>query len=148
MSKIEVEGLDELRRKLGNIKVNKITKQALSTAGLEILSDVRPYPTQPAPKNPNYQYLRGTGTMYVPTGRIQKTSEDMRSKWYIKTRPKQVSIGNLTKYAKWVHGDNRGENQARIHTRTGWKVLVKTGEQKLPEITRAIQREIDRAWRQ
>ena len=143
-TEVKIEGLDKLVKKLGQIEADKVTRQALRKAGKNIIHEASEYPTQPAPKNPKYRYIRGSGTMYVPTGRIQKTSEVLGKKWYIKGEPRKVTVGNRASYAPYV----QGEEQASLHKRTGWKRLDKTAEEQLPDIVKEIQQEIERKWRQ
>ena len=140
---IRLEGLPKLQKKLGRIRAAELFKGIGQAVGEDIKSKAGVYPSEPAPANPNYRYVRGSGTMYVPTGYIRKTSERLGTRWSVSVRGFRTYIENLASYAVYVHGTF----QTALHKRTGWKQLKAVAKGELPEIRKKIQRQLQRILR-
>lgn len=140
---MRLEGMPKLLKKLGRIEAESMFRGIGQAVGEDIKSKAGVYPPQPPPKNPLYQYIRGTGTMYVPTGSIRRTSENLRLKWQVNVRGFKTYIENIASYAVYVHG----EFQAAMHKVTGWKQLKEVAKDELPEIRRKVQRQLQRILR-
>jgi len=138
---IEIEGLDELVRKLDDLGKLSTVHAALQAAALYIKGKVAKYPqsteaNQPRGFNTMYSmtshrpintwYQRGYGSKWITkSGQVhgRKSSEQLGQKWttkYDKERFEAV-IGNNASYAIFV----QGEKQAKFHKARGW-ITVET----------------------
>ena len=140
---IRLDGLEKLQKKLGRIRADELFKGIGQAAGESIKSKAGVYPGEPAPRNPLYKYIRGSGTMYVPTGSIRHTSERLGTRWSVSVRGLRTYIENLASCAVYVHGTF----QTALHKRTGWKQLKEVAKGELPEIRWKIQRYLQRILR-
>lgn len=121
---IEIEGLDELVRKLDDLA--KLTKvhAGMEAAALYLKGKIAIYPPATianSPSNPSGQwYQRGWGVRYKGGGGRQ-TSEQLGQKWttkYDKSKFEAV-VGNNASYARFVQGPKG--TQAKAMARIGWK---------------------------
>lgn len=138
--------LQNLLRSLDDLKMNRLLGPMLGSIAESVIAKVEPYPPDSIanrPSNPQgHWYERGYGTKFA-TGRGYQTSERLGDKWwYALIFGPGVKIGNAATYAGWVHG----EEQAAFHEERGWKKLLKTAVDELPEIIRKIELQIDRIW--
>lgn len=121
---IEIEGLDELIRKLDDLgKLSKV-HAGLKAAALYLKGRIAIYPPATianSPSNPSGQwYQRGWGVRYKGGGGRQ-TSEQLGQKWTTKydSNKFEATVGNNASYARFVQGPE--ETQARHMKRIGWK---------------------------
>lgn len=138
--------LQDLLRSLDDLGMERLLQPILKLIGESVIAEVRSYPPDTianSPLNPRgHWYERGYGTKFA-SGRGYQTSERLGDKWWYKLIYGGVKIGNAATYAGWVHG----EEQAAFHKERGWKQLLKTAVDELPEIIRKIGRQIDRIWK-
>ena len=144
---IDSEQLADLLRSLDELDMKHMVEPVLKAVGESVIAKVRPYPPETIanwPSNPaGHWYERGFGTKYA-SGIGYQTSERLGDKWiYQLIYGPGVKIINAATYAGYVHG----EEQAAFHKERGWKQLLKTAVDELPEILRKIERQIDRIWR-
>lgn len=144
---IDDEQLTDLLRSLDELQMERLLWPIMQVIGESVIAKVRPYPSETmanSPTNPQgHWYERGYGTKFA-SGRGYQTSERLGDRWWYQLiYGPGVKIGNAATYAGWVHG----EEQAAFHKERGWKRLLKTAIDELPEIVRKIERQIDRIWR-
>ena len=128
---IEIEGLDELRRKLGQ-NIEPALQGAMMAAAAELQNLIAPYPPESVANRPNIRsgqtgsprwYERGYGTRWL---RLVKggyggnpTSEMLNRQWSIaKLGRTGAQLRNRASYAKYVHGE---KDQPAFHAGRGWK---------------------------
>jgi phage gpG-like protein len=121
---IEIEGLDELIRKLDNLSKLKAVHTGLQAAATHIKGMMTVYPPETianSPSNPSGQwYQRGWGVRYKGGGG-RPISEQLDKKWtmkYNKSRFEAI-VGNNASYARFVQGPKG--TQAKAMARIGWK---------------------------
>jgi hypothetical protein len=145
---IKTKGIERLEKKLKrSVNTRELAKAVLRPAAEEIRDEAGAYPPQLAPTpGAKTRYIRGAGTMYIPTGRIQRTSETLGKRWLIATQPARARaiIHNYASYAPFVHG----KRQWIGHKHHGWKQLHAVAKEKLPQIGRDVVRAFRRLYRQ
>lgn len=137
---IRIEGIEKLQNKLGRLKAENIARHALKAGAEEIKDEAGRYPPEPTPRNPDYKYIRGLGTQYVPTGRVQKTSQNLKNRWSILAKRTKVVIMNVATYAQYVIG----EFQTDLHKSTGWKQLNEVAKEHLPIVAEKLSKQVER----
>jgi len=136
---LDSNDLRRLKRSLQRLGEPDLLKGALSRIGLEVKAVTAHYPPE-LPRGAVY-YERGWG--WVVNGvKQEKTSEDLKGRWYVKAFPSYVEIGNLASYAGWVHGDaQKGYHQAH-----GWLKLYDVALDKLPKLIEEAKAQIRKIW--
>lgn len=138
---LRLEGSKRIQRKLDRIADHEM--RDVLEAGVEELKDtIGKYPSQPEPQNPDYRYRRGQGTEYVPTGRINKTSENLRHGFEIQSSSTRAILKNVASYASYVIG----ELQTALHKATGWNKASDVAQDKADDLARKILNELTRIW--
>ena len=148
-ARLEIRGLDKLEKKLGKLAAAKWKRAALKGAGMHIKRKVSPYPKY-SPNKSRLWYERRMGTKWRRKDGsigVRKSSERLSSKRYVKQTPNVAIIGNPVTYAPYVHGDERGREQARVHKKRGHNILIKVAEKELPVIAKKLSKQIDKILR-
>ena len=139
--RVEIPELDELMRQLDPRKIDKAFKIAVGKHAEDIMGVTKEYPPDSianSPSNPSGRwYDRGYGQRWKGGG--SRTSEDLGSKWYRKSKPMQEEIGNTASYAIYV----QGRFQPDFHERRGWRRLDKEAANRLPRIERDLAKEVE-----
>ncbi len=135
---LDLVGLDQIERKLGKLQRTVVEHGALKAGAMDIKGTMQKYAPAPAtnyPPNPK-GYERGHGMH----GR-RKTSQALGKRWFVKTADATrdtigIIIGNVARYAVWVHGDT----QASFHKRHGWRKLEDVAKREIPKIRQKMAR--------
>lgn len=141
---IRIEGLPRLERIMREVGSLRPVKRGLAKGAIHLRRKIRTYPEQRPPTNPKYQYIRGVGTKYVPTGRIQKTSENHGKSWGGQSGlgGLQWTIGSDTSYGPFLQSV---EKQTSYHKTTGWKTTETVKDEEEATVNAAVKREVDLA---
>ena len=121
---MEIEGMEELIKKLEELgKMSKV-HAGMQGAGRYIKGLMTVYPDETAANQPGSGswYQRGWGVRYAGGGGKQ-TSEQLDKKWtskYNKSKFEAV-IGNNASYARFVQGPK--DTQAKAMAKIGWKSI-------------------------
>lgn len=142
---INSEDLRILHERCNRLMRPDLFQDALRIIGMDIQAKTGRYPPATIandPSNPRgWWYERGFGTRFA-SGASYHTSEDLGKKWYTRTFPSYVEVGNTASYSPWVHGPE----QARFHGERGWKKLLETATGLLPELLRKMAAQVERIW--
>lgn len=145
--RVDIEGLDKIVAKLGQVQGAIRERELWQEAGENIVQRTAPYPPTTianSPLNPSGRwYQRGVGVM-TRSGKVYRTSRDLKNKWYVDAMQEAVEVGNRAAYAPFVHGSLR--KQAVFHALRGWKPLWKTAVDYLPELVRVFELRIREIW--
>jgi phage gpG-like protein len=123
---IEIEGLDELIRKLNDLSKLRKVHAGIKAGALYVKGKIATYPPSTeanVPKNfPGGRwYQRGWGAKYYTRKGVKgyPTSENLGKKWTIKYNQNkfEATVGNNVSYARFVQGNE----QAGFHKKRGWK---------------------------
>ena len=137
MASIQIRGIDELQRKLGNAAANRTLMRPMNRAVLRIQRNMAEYP----PPRPGSRYIRGFGMEGGP-----RTSERLGQSWTTKVKPSgngvTGTIGTNVSYAPWVQSERF---QAWMHKGRWTNTDEKTVERLRTTIIEDFQRAIDRA---
>jgi len=150
---IEIEGLDELIRKLDDL--GKMTKvhAGMKAAALYLKGKVAIYPPQTIANNPNNPsgrwYQRGWGIRYKSGGGKQ-TSEQLGQKWTSKYDASKFEaiVGNNASYAVFVQGPKegaKGSRQAKHMAAIGWKSISTVAEEETKRVQEYVYEAVKRA---
>jgi hypothetical protein len=149
---IKIDGLDKLTANLKAFEDDLV--KTMTAAGREAATTIildtpglQPYPKNgPGNLPPVPYYIRGRG-MQVSDTKNRMDSERMGSqnmtgeaalsgtKYFIKVRPLQVTIGNRASYANRVIG----EKQSPVMARIGWLKMSTVAQRRTPEIVKIFQ---------
>jgi len=130
---IEVKGLKELQRKLGDMQGVKAFRSVLLVMGKKVEHYLAQYPSASEANRPrswtpgedNSWYERGYGSRWVrKDGGIggASTSETLGKRWTTKARKgaDEVVVGNNASYGPYVQDK---EYQPAYHARRGWRTV-------------------------
>jgi hypothetical protein len=132
----DLRRLDRALKRLGQ---SDLLEAQLKAIAQDIMGKTSKYPPAP-PRGPVY-YERGWG--WVVNGvKQEKTSEDLKGRWYVKAFPSYAEIGNLASYAGYVHGDV----QTAQHQRTGWLKLYDVALDNMPKLVEKAKANIRAIW--
>lgn len=110
---------------------------AVSASLKEIQTEIAKYPPQKAPADPKRIYIRGKGMKYIPTGRIQKTSEQYGKTTTIRVLREGNNIvgfvNSKASYASYIRGELDGKGQAWMHVGV-WPTLKSIVDEQTPLI--------------
>lgn len=136
---LESEGLKEAIAKMESAQTavpNEI-RLAMYEALEPVKNDTVTYPAQPPPRNPKYIYVRGSGTQYVPTGHMQRTSEKYDKSQTITVEKNgndvEGTLNSGASYWRWLRGDMDGYEGAWMHKGV-WKPIKAIWESHVPRI--------------
>jgi phage gpG-like protein len=127
---MEIKGLDELTRKLKDLKQMRKVHAGIRAAGIYVKGKLAQYPDATAanqPKKVGGWYQRGFGWKFA-SGRTLQVSEQLGKKWtskYDKAKFESV-IGNNASYAVFVQGPkkgSKGSRQASHMAKIGWESI-------------------------
>jgi phage gpG-like protein len=150
---IEIEGLDELVKKLNDLSKLKTVHAGIKAAGLYVKGKIAIYPPQTianSPNNPSGQwYQRGWGIRYKGGGGRQ-VSEQLGKKWTMKYDQAKFEavVGNNASYAVFVQGPkqgSKGSRQAGHMARIGWKSVDTVAEQESKRVQEYVYQAVRRA---
>lgn len=137
----------DLMTTIDRLNMRNMAEPAFKAIAMDIEGKAGKYPPAGlanSPSNPRgWWYERGYGIRFA-SGASYQTSERLGDKWYHTVYPDSLKIGNLASYAGYVHGDD--DTQAVFHKARGWKQLLQTAEDALPELLRKIEAQITRIW--
>ena len=141
---ITIEGLPELKKIMQKVGSLRPVKRALAKGATHLRGEIRVYPKQRPSVDPRWFYKRGVGSIYLPTGKTYKTSEDHANSWTGKSRHTGLTwtIGSDTTYGPFLQDDKK---QTRYHKQTGWKTTDDVIEAEQDEVLRFVQQEVNRA---
>jgi hypothetical protein len=127
---MQLTGIDELNAKAAAIRsASNGMKAALSGSLYAALSPmydfIKTEPNQPAPTNPKRIYIRGTGTMYVPTGKTYRTSQNYSQTTTLRTglnSDERVSweIYSPATYSGYLRGGLDGMDAGTEDNKPAW----------------------------
>ena len=147
---VEVQGLDELMKKLDTVAKLEGAKRGIKAAALFIKGKVAEYPpassANAAGGYPKRWYQRGAGPRYARRdGSVggRNTSETLGRKWTIKMQSGGLGaiVGNNVSYGPYVQDEQR---QARFHKRRGWKTTKRIIDHHSKQVVEMVAKEIDR----
>lgn len=147
MADIQIEGLDALVAKFGELQGGAYMREVLTVGGTMLKNFIAQYPLASEANTP-YQrrwYERGYGPKWMrKDGSVKglKTSETLGRKWSVVARSDtEVVVGNNASYAPFVQS---AEKQANFHRQRGWRTDDMAIKETAPKIVAMAQREIDR----
>ncbi len=126
---IEVEGADELIRKLTTLEQMRRVRATIQQEGRFLAGKLRHYPQKAHYSNPlirsdakvrrGFFYHLNHGDISVPYKRGGMGSERLGARWTVKSENQgwQAAVGNNASYAQLVQG---GETQTTGHKWSGW----------------------------
>jgi hypothetical protein len=127
-------------------------QRAIDRGLRDYMADIEPEvvkyaPSSAANRSPGINgyswYERRLGTRTI-TGKLYKTSQDMRNRWTFKTKSNargiRATIVNNTSYARYVVG----LKQAGFHARRGWKKTHDIVERTIGDATDRIDEQIEK----
>jgi len=148
MIDIQIEGLEELKKRLDTKKFAAASKVAIGKCAEEVKIIAIPYPPEGAYNRPgpypHKWYQRHFGPRWArvsgsPGGR--DTSEQMQKVWYTQVLSSwQAKVANKAAYAPWVKGDD----QADFHKRHGWTKLEDDAKKVADKMTQIYKEEVDK----
>ena len=138
---IEIEGLDELVKKLDDLKQLRKVHAGIKAAALHLKGKLDPYPPSTAanqPGNAGGWYVRGFGWRFA-SGRSDPVSEDLAASWTIKYNQAKFEavIGSNVSYGPFVMGPkqgSKGKRQAKHMAKIGWKSIDTVREQETKRV--------------
>ena len=152
--KVEIKGLDKLRRRFDTVL--PALKTGIKAGTQHVEGKVKSYPPQTMANKPktyqtganNTWYQRGWGGKWaIKAGgwHGKKSSEQLQQRWTTKMRNSGLTgvIGNNASYAKYVQGTK--QEQAKALEAIGWKGVDTIAEEETVTVNNFIQNEIDRA---
>ena len=139
---IRIEGLPELRRVMNEVGSLRPVKRGIAKVAIHINRKIAIYPRQRPPVDPRRVYIRGSGTLYVPTGRLYETSEAHGRSWIAKSGLTGLrwTIGSDTTYGPFLQDERR---QTFYHQTTGWKTTDTVVEAERETASRIVKVEVD-----
>jgi len=141
---IRIEGLPPLQKILKEVGSLRPVKRGLGKGAVHLKGKIAKYPTQLSPVNPKWRYDRGIGSVYVPTGRVYRTSETHGRKWTVRAGAGGLewTIGNNTSYGPFLQDK---DDQTRRHKVAGWQTTEDVIDQEVHTVNRKVKEEVDRA---
>ena len=142
--RIEIKGLDELRRKLDVLAEGKFLAKVLAASQARLQRRLAQYPPPSAANRPRPApgrwYERGHGTRSA-SGRGKRTSEKMNKAWMTKAEGEGLVLSNRASYAPFVMGHRR---QTGLHRRRGWgrvdAIMAEEGKRVEKDLVRAVEK--------
>jgi phage gpG-like protein len=150
---VEIEGLDELIRKLDDVAQLRKVHAGIRAAGMYVKGKIAIYPPATianSPNNPSGQwYQRGWGIRYKGGGGRQ-TSENLGKKWTSKydKRKFEAVVGNNASYAVFVQGPKqggKGARQAKHMANIGWKSIDTVAKEETKRVQEYVFEAVRRA---
>jgi len=138
---IEPASLARLKRTMDKLGHPEVMQPVMKLIAHDIMTKTRAYPPEVPRRTVGWWYERGYGWQ-LDGVRQKQTSEDLKSKWYVKAFPTYAEIGNLARYAGWVHGDV----QRYVHQKRGWKKLYDVALDEMPALLRAAAAHCRKIW--
>ena len=143
---IEIQGMDELIKKLDDLKKMSKVHAGIRAAGMYIKGKIAIYPPATAANQPGSGswYQRGWGTRYAGGGGKQ-TSEQLGKKWtskYNKGKFEAV-IGTNVSYAKFVQGPKG--TQAKAMAKIGWTSIDTVAKEETKRVQEYVFEAVRRA---
>ena len=142
-AQVTIEGLDELVKKLEDIRQLKKVHAGIKAGALYLKGKLAEYPPQTAANVPNHKwYVRGFGWRFA-SGRSLAVSEDLAASWtirYDKTKFEAV-VGTNVSYGPFVVGPKqgpKGKRQAKHMADIGWKSIDTVAEQEQKRVSEYI----------
>ena len=146
---IKITGLKEIERKLNAIpgQLRRVQDELSGAAARIVLADRgggKPLypPTTEHNQPPAPYYERGVGEHWLTY--TDYTSERMHEKFITETRGWATHIRNTASYSPDVIGDT----QMPLMKQIGWRKLIDVAREKVPEITKAWNRIVNKAIKQ
>lgn len=146
---VEIEGMDNIRRMIDQLKDLKPAKAALKAGGVHIKGKIAQYPPSSEANVPNQRrwYQRGWGSKWMlrdGTVHGRKTSETLGRKWTVQTRDAglTVVVGNNVSYGPYVQD---ADHQAPFHKARGWKTAQEVVKEESPTVVKFIEDELEKA---
>ena len=153
---VEIEGLDELIKKLGDLSKLRKVHAGIRTAAIHVKSKIAKYPPRKhipisavggfASDNSRrwFFWALSKGKIEVPYRRGQSPgSEDLAAKWtsqYDRNRW-EAKIGNNASYARLVMGDK----QTAMMKKIGWKTVDKVAKEETKRVQEYVYEAVKRA---
>lgn len=145
---IDVRGADELSAKLHAFPdelADEIAEIVEFEAMPDFLDAIQDYPPQPAPYNENRVYIRGSGTLYVPTGKLYATSQRYDATAYVEVTKEGRDIVGTVKtpatYSIFLRGTTTGRPPAWMHP--AWESLTQIIARVGPAVLAKLQQRIN-----
>ena len=145
---VEIEGLDELIKKLDNLSQLRKVHAGIRAAGMHVKGKIATYPPATIanlPSNPRGQwYQRGWGTRYKGGGGRQ-TSEQLGKKWTSKYDKNkfEAQVGTNVSYARFVQGPKG--TQAKALKKIGWTGIDKVAKEETKRVGEYVFEAVKRA---
>lgn len=142
--KIEIEGLEETIKTLRDLgqNVQGMIVEDFPDAMKPALELIQTYPPQKAPRNKNWRYIRGQGSLYVPTGKLYPTSQQYgpTTKSYAQLEAGQAVgyIHSPATYASYLRGDPPTYEFGTAYHRDNWMSITTILDRTLPQIADAL----------
>ncbi len=144
---IEVKGLAELQRKVGEVAAAQWLQGTLVASAQDLMNWTAPYPPAPSYGGRNRWYERGYGPKWrLKSGVVHgyNTSQTMGRRWEVKSfGGLRAEIRNRATYSPYVHDR---EHQAKVHTARGWKTVQAMFEQHRGEIVQKLVNAVRALW--
>ena len=151
---VEIEGLDELIKKLGNLSKLRKVHAGIRAAGMYVKGKIAKYPPSTAANLPagpgSHWYKRGTGSFYWRIRDNAKVSygaksENLGKKWTSKyDRNKfEGQIGTNVSYAKFVQGPKG--TQAKHMGKIGWERIDTVAKKETKRVQEYVYQAVKRA---
>lgn len=146
---IKITGLKEIERKLNAIpgKLRLMQDELTGSASRIVLTDRgggKPFypPTTEHNQPPTPYYERGVGEHWAT--HVEYNSERMHEKFITESRGWASHIRNTASYSP----DVIGSTQKPLMKEIGWRKLIDVAREKVPEITKAWNRIVNKAIKQ
>lgn len=142
---IEYDAADlaRLHRALGKLDMQHLVKPMFSQIGTTVYEEVRVRPDWVDSPPPYPYWIRGKGWQYA-SGWNDQSSQNSYNRWYTKTGPDYLIVGNAATYASDVFGPD----QMQVHAKHGWRKLYESAVKVLPEVIRKLEARAKALWDQ